>query len=84
MIAPKIKQGDEIRVIAPSRSLACVWAEKSEKALAYLESQGFKVSFSKHSREMDEWQSSSIQSRVSTRKFSADIRISPLCCTLFT
>ena len=56
MIAPKIKQGDEIRVIAPSRSLACVWAEKSEKALAYLESQGFKVRFRTNSREMDEWQ----------------------------
>ena len=46
MIAPKLKQGDEIRVIAPSRSLAAVWVEKYEKALAYLESQGFKVSFS--------------------------------------
>ena len=45
MIAPKLKQGDEIRVIAPSRSLAAVWVEKYEKALAYLESQGFKVSF---------------------------------------
>ena len=64
MLAPKLKQGDEIRVIAPSRSLAAVWIEKYEKALAYLESQGFKVSFSKHSREMDEWNSSSIQSRV--------------------
>ena len=64
MLAPKLKQGDEIRVIAPSRSLAAVWVEKYEKALAYLESQGFKVTFSKHSREMDEWNSSSIQSRV--------------------
>ena len=43
MIAQKLKQGDEIRVIAPSRSLAAVWVEKYEKALAYLESQGFKV-----------------------------------------
>ena len=64
MIAQKLKQGDEIRVIAPSRSLSCVWTEKREKAFAYLESQGFKVTFSKHSREMDEWNSSSIQSRV--------------------
>ena len=64
MIAQKLKQGDEIRVIAPSRCLAAVWVEKYEKALAYLESQGFKVTFSKHCREMDEWNSSSIQSRV--------------------
>ena len=33
MIAQKLKQGDEIRVIAPSRSLAAVWVEKYEKAL---------------------------------------------------
>ena len=64
MLAQKLKQGDEIRVIAPSRSLAAVWVEKYEKALAYLENQGFKVTFSKHSQEMDEWYSSSIQSRV--------------------
>ena len=64
MIAPKLKQGDEIIVIAPSRSLSHVWAEKSEKALKILEKQGFKVSFSAHSREMDEWMSSSIRSRV--------------------
>lgn len=37
MLAQKLKQGDEIRVIAPSRSLAAVWVEKYEKALAYLE-----------------------------------------------
>ena len=47
MLAQKLKQGDEIRVIAPSRSLAAVWVEKYEKALAYLENQGFKVTFSK-------------------------------------
>ena len=35
MLAQKLKQGDEIRVIAPSRSLAAVWVEKYEKALAY-------------------------------------------------
>ena len=35
MIAQKLKQGDEIRVIAPSRSLAAVWVEKYEKALRY-------------------------------------------------
>lgn len=64
MYAPKLKQGDEIRVIAPSRSLSYVWSEKSEKALTYLENQGFQVTFSKHSRELDEWKSSSIQSRV--------------------
>lgn len=64
MLALKLKPGDEIRVIAPSRSLSHVREEKSNKALCCLEQQGFHVTFSKHSREIDDWSSSSIQSRV--------------------
>ena len=64
MIAPKLKQGDEIRVIAPSRSLSVVYEEIFRNALSYLEQQGFRVTFSKHSREKDDWDSSSVRSRV--------------------
>ena len=64
MFAPKLDKGDEIRVIAPSFSLAVVWTEKYKRALSYLEGQGFKVTFSKHSRELDDWRSSGIASRV--------------------
>ena len=64
MIAPKLQIGDEIRVIAPSRSLAIVRGEIFNRALFYLEQQGFHVTFSKHSREKDDWNSLSIQSRV--------------------
>ena len=64
MIAPKLQIGDEIRVIAPSRSLAIVHDEIFNKALCYLEQQGFHVTFSKHSREKDDWNSLSTQSRV--------------------
>ena len=64
MLAQKLKQGDEIRVIAPSYSLSHVSEEKSNRALRYLEQQGFHITFSKHSREIDDWKSSSIQSRV--------------------
>lgn len=64
MIAPKLKIGDEIRVIAPSRSLSAVREDKYNKALSFLEKQGFNVTFSKHSRERDEWSSSSISSRI--------------------
>ncbi len=64
MLAQKLQKGDEIRVIAPSRSLAYVWEEIFNKALCYLEQQGFCVTFSQHSREKDDWNSSSIQSRV--------------------
>ena len=64
MIAPKLQIGDEIRVIAPSRSLAIVHDEIFNKALCYLEQQGFHVTFSKHSREKDDWNSLSTQSRA--------------------
>ncbi len=64
MLAPKLKFGDEIRVIAPSRSLSVVREEIFRNALNFLEQQGFRVSFSKHSREKDDWNSSSVQSRV--------------------
>lgn len=64
MLAQKLQKGDEIRVIAPSRSLSYVWEEKAQKALRCLENQGFHVTFSKHSREKDDWNSSSVQSRV--------------------
>lgn len=64
MIAEKLKQGDEIRVIAPSASLSVVYPEKYDLALSYLESQGFKITFSKNARELDDFKSSSVQSRV--------------------
>lgn len=64
MLAPKLKLGDEIRVIAPSRSLSVVCEEIFRNALSYLEQQSFRVTFSKHSREKDNWNSSSVQSRV--------------------
>ena len=64
MLAPKLKFGDEIRVIAPSRSLSIVRDDIFNKALHYLEQQGFCITFSKHSREKDDWNSSSVPSRV--------------------
>ena len=64
MIANKLQYGDEIRVIAPSSSLTRVRQDIYDKALAFLSGKGFKVTFSKNSREMDEFASSSIQSRV--------------------
>ena len=65
MFAEKLKCGDEIRVIAPSRSLSVVYQEIFDSALEFLTSKGFKVTFSKNAREINEYGSSSIQSRVS-------------------
>lgn len=64
MIANKLKRGDEIRVISPSRSLSIVDAAQRELATELLVSLGFKVSFSEHACEMDEFDSSSIESRI--------------------
>ena len=64
IIPPKLQKGDEIRVIAPSRSLSLISDEVKEIATKRLEELGFKVTFSKNCEESDMFMSSSIQSRV--------------------
>ncbi len=65
MIIPqKLQLGDEIRVVAPARSLALLSEENLNLAKENLEKQGFKVSFSKNCKEKDAFMSSSIKSRV--------------------
>jgi len=65
MIIPKkLQSGDEIRVIAPARSLSLLNKENVNLAKDNLEKQGFKVSFSKNCKEKDIFMSSSIKSRV--------------------
>ena len=69
MIPAKLKIGDEIRVIAPSRSLSIVQKDVFDKALSYLTEKDFKVTFSKNAWELDSMHdicaSSSIESRIS-------------------
>ncbi|WP_374016271.1 S66 peptidase family protein [Paenibacillus thiaminolyticus] len=64
MHVPKLKQGDEFRVIAPSRSLSLISMPQRELAKRRLEQMGFTVTFSTHAEEMDDFNSSSIKSRV--------------------
>lgn len=65
MIIPtKLKKGDEIRIVAPARSLDILSAKNTRLARERLEGMGFVVTFSKHCRERDEFDSSSVQSRV--------------------
>lgn len=65
MIIPKkLKSGDEIHVIAPSRSMAILPDECKNLAIQRLSDLGFKVSFGKHVLECDEFGSSFIDSRV--------------------
>ncbi len=64
-IPPKLKKGDEIRIITPSRSLSILSEENIRFAKEKLESLGFEVSFSKNCRESDIFLSSKIEFRVS-------------------
>lgn len=64
MTPEKLKTGDEIRIIAPSRSLAIISSESREIADKRFEELGLKLSFGKHVEEMDDFASSTIESRV--------------------
>ncbi len=64
IIPPKLKKGDEIRVISPSRSLALISKENRQIAQNRFKELGVKVSFSKNAEEKDEFISSTIKSRV--------------------
>ncbi|MEC0182937.1 LD-carboxypeptidase [Paenibacillus peoriae] len=62
--APKLKTGDEIRILSPSRSLSIISEKDRLIARQKLEQLGFVVSFSQHVLENDDFASSSIASRV--------------------
>ncbi|MGM9989034.1 MAG: S66 peptidase family protein [Bacillaceae bacterium] len=64
MIPVKLKRGDEIRVIAPSRSMGILSEDTIQIACNRLEENGFRISFSKHCKEIDEFYSSSVEARV--------------------
>jgi muramoyltetrapeptide carboxypeptidase LdcA involved in peptidoglycan recycling len=60
----KLKAGDEVKVIAPSRSLAIISEETRKIANNRFSDLGLKLSFGKHLEERDEFVSSTIKSRV--------------------
>jgi muramoyltetrapeptide carboxypeptidase len=60
----KLKAGDEVRVIAPARSLSIISKETREIANKKIEELGLKLTFSKHVEEIDDFASSSIKSRI--------------------
>jgi muramoyltetrapeptide carboxypeptidase LdcA involved in peptidoglycan recycling len=66
MFPPKLKRGDEVVVIAPAQSLALplISEEIKQIAIKRLEKLGLRVRFGKHVNEIDEFNSSSIESRI--------------------
>ncbi len=61
---PKLKAGDEVRIITPSCSLATFSEELRKIANERFSDLGLKLSFGKHLEEKDEFESSSIASRI--------------------
>lgn len=64
LFSAKLKKGDEIRVIAPSRSIAILSESIKNIANGRFAKLGLKLSFGAHVNEKDEFVSSSIESRV--------------------
>ena len=64
MIANKLKRGDEVRVIAPSRNLTEVRQDVHHHAVDFWAREGFNLTFSQNSREVGKFHSSNISSRV--------------------
>lgn len=65
MIIPeKLKKGDLVRVIAPACSLGIISKENREMANQRFEEMGLRISFGKHVEEIDEFNSSNIESRI--------------------
>ncbi len=65
MVPNKLKKGDEVRVIAPARSLVIIGEDCKKIATERLEALGLKVTFGKHVMEADpDYVCASVQSRV--------------------
>jgi len=64
IIPPKLRPGDEIRVVALARSLSLIGEENTRLVHSSLEARGFRVSCGKHCWEMGDSHSSSVDSRI--------------------
>lgn len=64
LFPPKLKRGDKIVVIAPSDSMSFLSPEVKAIADARFADTGLEVSLSKHANEVNEFDSSSIESRI--------------------
>lgn len=64
MIAKKLKKGDMVRIIAPSRSLSLLSNETFNIAKKRFEDMGLIVTISKNAYNIDKYNSSSIEDRV--------------------
>ena len=64
LLPSRLQPGANIRVIAPSLSMGILSQETIDNALTCFKHMGFTISFGKHAFEKDQFNSSSIQSRI--------------------
>lgn len=64
MYASKLKKGDEIRIVSPATSMSILSNEAKIRAKTALERLGYRVTIAEHANECNEFDSSSIESRV--------------------
>ena len=64
IIPRKIRNGSEIRVIAPVRSMGLIYEDGKLTAIKKISEAGYKLSYGKHIDEMDVFASSSVESRI--------------------
>jgi len=64
VIPEKLRKNDEVRVIAPSRSLAIITSDTREIAKSRFIELGLNLSFSKNCEVIDDFSSSSIEERI--------------------
>jgi muramoyltetrapeptide carboxypeptidase len=64
LFPPKLHAGDEIRVVAPSRSMSIITQETQQNANQRFSQLGLKLTFGKHIHESDDFASTSIEARV--------------------
>lgn len=61
---PKLNKGDEVRIIAPSRSMSMISEETQNNANQRFSQLGLRLTFGKHIHESDDFNSTNIESRV--------------------
>ena len=79
----KLKPGDEVRVVSPATSLSAIPTQQIAAAVSRMTQMGLSVSFAEHAKEVDEFISSSVESRVEDlHRAFADEKVKAIFTTL--
>lgn len=83
IIPKKLKKGDTIGIVSPSAGLAPFTMHRINRAISFLESQGYKIKIAKSALKNDGYVSASIKERVDDiHEMFNDKEISMIICTI--